>query len=485
MRVTRIVAVDDSAVVYLARQQHPDRDVRVTVVREPLVDAERWALFRREARMTSASHHPRLAAVYSAGRTEAGQAFVVGESTPGGSLEEMIRERSGLPPVEVARIGRMLTEAVRVAHSAGAFHGDITPRDVLLDDGMGVKLAGFGLATARGETDHTAKADIRGVGSTLLAALIGYGVVRGPRAAEETKVVDSLVELLTRCLSDDEAIQPSLDELRTQLGALGSRRFADVAARSPYRTIRTRTEATSVRRIGASSAVIGGRSRRSSVRRSVLAAVAVALLVGGGGYLLAAALDGSGDAAEQVDASRDLDVPRDAAVERPGGTSPTPSSTTSAASTSIVSPLPTAPTEPVVPATTVPATSEPPVAADPPTPTADVSDALRPSSDGGDAADFVVAYYEIVNAEDLERGWSLLAPEFQARTGFDGYTSFWDRYDVDVSSARLVGETDGGAVVEVAMTYVDGDRRVNEVDQLTLQRTPEGTYLVAAQRVVG
>lgn len=106
------------------------------------LDARR---FLDEARRLARVSHPNVIAVYGADIDE-GRAGLWTELVRGRTLEESLGD-GPLAPDEVIRLGRQLAAAVGAVHGADLVHGDITARNVILDEAGEVRLADFGSAS--------------------------------------------------------------------------------------------------------------------------------------------------------------------------------------------------------------------------------------------------------------------------------------------------------------------------------------------------
>ena len=131
--------------VYLARDEHLDREVAVKVLqRGMLADPAARERFRREARVLARLSHPGVATIYDFG-TEEGFDFLVMEYVPGGTIASKLA--AGPFPVEdVALLGASIADALEEAHRRGFLHRDLKPGNVVLTAEGAPKLLDFGLA---------------------------------------------------------------------------------------------------------------------------------------------------------------------------------------------------------------------------------------------------------------------------------------------------------------------------------------------------
>jgi Protein kinase domain len=97
-----------------------------------------------EARLLAALDHPGLVRVFNVGLYE-GRPYLVLDHVPGRNLEQTF---AGKPP-SVREAARLIAEVARVvayAHRHGVVHGDITPRNILIDGQNRPRLIDFGLS---------------------------------------------------------------------------------------------------------------------------------------------------------------------------------------------------------------------------------------------------------------------------------------------------------------------------------------------------
>jgi len=174
---------------WLARDAERGEEV-VAKVLPPDASAERVALLRREARLVRKLSHPRIVPVYGFRSGERGSA-VTQRYMPGGDAGK----KRGAPPLEVARIGRDVAEALEYLHGLGVVHRDVKPSNVLLDEEGRACLADFGIAAvAWGDEEGIV---LRGGGSR--ASLSPQQIAGEPaQAADDLYALGSLLfELLS------------------------------------------------------------------------------------------------------------------------------------------------------------------------------------------------------------------------------------------------------------------------------------------------
>jgi len=135
--------------VYRARDPRLERDVALKILPDMFArDAERMALFRREALALAAINHPNIATVFGFEESAPGQHVLVLELVEGESLSSRLRHGS-LSSTDALRIVAQIAEALEAAHARGVIHRDLKPGNVMLGPRGLVKVLDFGLAQSR------------------------------------------------------------------------------------------------------------------------------------------------------------------------------------------------------------------------------------------------------------------------------------------------------------------------------------------------
>ncbi len=239
------------AVVYRARQLHPQRLVAVKVMLSShLLNPEKAEnairSFEIETRLIAALNHPNIVQLIDAGRLESGLLYMVLEYIEGQTLADVLRQSGALSVAETKRLMGQVLEALGAAHQRGVAHRDLKPHNIMITN-VGIarcaKVLDFGVArvveeasgndlgtlTATGQvagTPHymppeqlrgkrTLQSDIYAWGLILLECLTGQRVVderlvsraiqrqldKQPIAIPDPWRSSAMAVLLRRCLS--------------------------------------------------------------------------------------------------------------------------------------------------------------------------------------------------------------------------------------------------------------------------------------------
>jgi serine/threonine-protein kinase len=130
--------------VYRARDPELDRPVAIKVMLQATDDF--IARFRREAQSIARLQHTNIVQVYDFGVDETGNPYFVMELIDGTPLDQIVRERGRLLPLEVIRLIKQAAEGLAAAHRSGIVHRDVKPSNLIVDGRGVVKLVDFGIA---------------------------------------------------------------------------------------------------------------------------------------------------------------------------------------------------------------------------------------------------------------------------------------------------------------------------------------------------
>ncbi|MDX2546581.1 serine/threonine-protein kinase [Streptomyces sp. WI04-05B] len=149
--------------VWRARDAVLHREVALKAVRvmhDPATSDIVRERVMREARALARLSHPQVVTVHQIIDADP-QPWIVMELVPGVSLDRRL-EAGPLTPVEAARIGGQVLEALRAAHAAGVQHRDVKPANILLREDGSAVLTDFGIAALQGATALTMTGELIG-----------------------------------------------------------------------------------------------------------------------------------------------------------------------------------------------------------------------------------------------------------------------------------------------------------------------------------
>lgn len=136
--------------VHLYRQEKPDRDVAVKVLREAADEQGRASMLREANAMAAVAGHPAVVSLYSVGDTDDGRPFIAMEYCPVANLGEQVRLRPMLAARALDVMVR-ISAGAEMLHRHGLVHRDIKPSNIMLTAWDRPVLGDFGVALPVGE----------------------------------------------------------------------------------------------------------------------------------------------------------------------------------------------------------------------------------------------------------------------------------------------------------------------------------------------
>jgi len=344
--------------VYSARDTRLGRDVAVKRVAlaagsDEVDDSRARAL--REARAAARMSSSYVVDIYDV-IEESDAVWLVMELVRAPSLHALVRRHGPLPAPPAAAVGLGVVDALAAAHAVGVLHRDVKPANVLVmaqaDGGVTVKLADFGVAALRDESDLTVpgqvvgspsymapeqasgrpvgpEADLWALGALLYFAVEGVppfsagsaratasAVVHGmPRPPSHPGALTPVIDAL---LVKDRARRPALPAARAALAAIAESRAAAAPLGAPLTaavgwagedTVGL-TAALSLPGEGTGRLLAIERTRPQRRRRVALAAAAAAALLGGvASQFVGVGADPSRSGPPAAEAAQPVDAP--------------------------------------------------------------------------------------------------------------------------------------------------------------------------------
>jgi tRNA A-37 threonylcarbamoyl transferase component Bud32 len=146
-------------IVYRAIDPLIGRDVAVKIIRlQHLADGAETAFLRerlfREARSAGLLFHPGIAVILDVGQ-EGEVPFIAMEYVEGPSLFRMLAASPKIGRTEALQILQQTAAALDFAHAHGVVHRDVKPANILLEKGVTVKVADFGIAKIASSPQYT------------------------------------------------------------------------------------------------------------------------------------------------------------------------------------------------------------------------------------------------------------------------------------------------------------------------------------------
>ncbi|MEU1430256.1 serine/threonine-protein kinase [Nocardia sp. NPDC005746] len=542
-RLTEPIGTGAMGVVWRATDVRLRRTVAVKqllltpgLTRSQAVEARMRAM--REGRIAARLHHPNAVTVFDVAE-EDGQPWLVMEYVNAVSLAALMREKGQLPPVEVARIGAKVAEALAAAHKAGIVHRDVKPANILVADDGTVKITDFGISRATGDVTVTSTgflagtpaylspevargenpeptSDVFALGSTLYAAVEGkppfgegdnplavlHSVARAqvPRPAHAATLAPVLMDLLAA----EGADRPTMEQAAERLHAVAEGRAPAVAVQ-PTKVLPPVNAVAAVDASAATTVLPG--SRTGAPSNAADPTMHVDMSTGGRGTVPSPGIGsgvrtGGGErtprqlvlVAGGVVGAIVLAVVIALAVNGNGDGGGTPQADqggSAPASIPATSPENLGPADGGQQPTRnsgAGAATQAPTATPAPSSSAGASSSAHPTTtpptttpagppSAASVASFIQGYYGMLPG-NVGGAWAMLSPGYQASTGgYNSYAQFWGGIR-SVSVGAVTPQGDNRAVV--ALTYVSKSGQVSSENRWIQTDSAGGRLMIAA-----
>jgi serine/threonine protein kinase len=159
------------------------------------VDAQFLARFQREARLAIPLEHLNIVRTFQQGRTKAGLHYLVMELLEGESLEDVVKRRKALTPVEAVYLGVQTLDGLQYLFEAGLIHRDLKPGNLMIVGGQAdtvlrstVKILDIGLGRAL--FDDLSDAAPERADLTTEGSILGTPAYMAPEQARNARSAD-------------------------------------------------------------------------------------------------------------------------------------------------------------------------------------------------------------------------------------------------------------------------------------------------------
>ncbi len=153
-QIQKILGKGAQGVVYLGQDPSLGRLVAIkTLNTGKNVSQDKKDRLIREARTVSRLKHPNVVPLYEAGQ-HGDSPFLVFEHVEGSSLREILAREAPLPVHRAVSIMAKILDGVASAHKADIIHKDLTPSNILVEEGDIPRIMDFGISIVMGESAH-------------------------------------------------------------------------------------------------------------------------------------------------------------------------------------------------------------------------------------------------------------------------------------------------------------------------------------------
>jgi serine/threonine protein kinase len=160
-RLERRIGKGGTSEVWLGR--HRALDERQVAIKLLLSQDQEWIdRFTREAAITSRLRHENIIQIYDHGY-QPPYYYTIMEYVAGGALRDILKDISRLPLETALDVFRAAGTALDYAHAHGVIHRDVSPGNILIEQGTGrILLTDFGIARESGKVGFTTINNVMG-----------------------------------------------------------------------------------------------------------------------------------------------------------------------------------------------------------------------------------------------------------------------------------------------------------------------------------
>ena len=145
--IQSVLGAGGMGIVYGAHDRELEDLVAIKMLRNEALSADPSLLarFKQEIRLARRITHPNILRTHDLGEWN-GLKFLSMELVEGVTLDRVLASGRILPTAVGLRIAKQICAGLAAAHEVGVIHGDITPRNIIIEPDGGLKIMDFGLA---------------------------------------------------------------------------------------------------------------------------------------------------------------------------------------------------------------------------------------------------------------------------------------------------------------------------------------------------
>jgi serine/threonine protein kinase len=179
------------------------------------------ARFQREARMAVRLQHANVVRTYQQGKTRSGLHYIVMELLEGESLDEVLKRRKAIAPVEAVQVGVQALEGLQHLFEEGLIHRDLKPGNLMLVPGW-----------KPGRQDSTLSSVVKIMDIGLGRAMFDEGVAGVPDQVDLT--AEGSILGTTNYMAPEQARSAHTADIRADIYSMGCVLYEALAGRPPF-----------------------------------------------------------------------------------------------------------------------------------------------------------------------------------------------------------------------------------------------------------
>eukprot|EP00794_Sanderia_malayensis_P018348 gene18348-20191_t len=151
--IEKTIGKGNFAVVKVAKHRITKSTVAIKIIDKSRLDENNLTKMRREVKIMKALRHPHVLKIYQVMETQ-NMLYIVSEYAANGEMFAHIDKTGRLSEEEACRVFWQILSAVEYCHKRHVVHRDLKTENLLLDEGLNIKIADFGFGNYYEENQH-------------------------------------------------------------------------------------------------------------------------------------------------------------------------------------------------------------------------------------------------------------------------------------------------------------------------------------------